>query len=78
MLSTLLHDREVIDLLVVLLTLYPLMRILRRLGLKSAFAFLALLSIIVPLLGHLLVAVYAVSQRWPTLPPLPKRVRRTA
>jgi hypothetical protein len=78
MFSTLLHDREMIDLLVVLLTLYPLIRILKRLGLKPVFAFLAFFSIVVPLLGHMLVAIYAVSRRWPALPPLPKRVRRTA
>ncbi len=69
-------DPELRDLLVVLLTLYPLARILRRLGLNPAVALLSLFSVVMPLLGHLLVALYAVSRRWPALPTPPQSGRR--
>jgi hypothetical protein len=73
-----LADPQVRDALIVLLTLYPLARILKRLGLKPVYALLALASVIIPLLGHMLVAFYAVSQRWPALPAIIKKPRRTS
>jgi len=73
-------DPELRDALVVLVTLYPVVRILRRLGLNPAMAALLLFSLLIPLLGHFLVALYAVSRKWPALPvpPAPKRRVREA
>ena len=64
------------DSLIVLLTLWPAVRILRRLGLNPFAAFLLLLSVIIPLLGHALLALCVVSSKWPALPPLPEKPKR--
>lgn len=56
------------NLLMVLLTLPAAVVILRRLGLAPAYAALLLLSLVIPLLGHMLLALYVACSRWPSLP----------
>ncbi len=60
------------DLLFVALTLWPCVVLLRRLGLKVAMVGVLLFSLVIPLLGHMLLAVYMATQRWPNFPALPK------
>jgi antibiotic biosynthesis monooxygenase (ABM) superfamily enzyme len=69
-------DPQLRDTLLVLLTLYPIARVLRRLGLAPWLSLLTLASLVLPLLGHLLVVVYALSRPWPALPPLPPAAAR--
>jgi hypothetical protein len=74
-----LTDPQLRDALVIALTLYPVARILRRLGLNPWLSLLTLASLVLPLLGHLLVVLYAVSRPWPAMPallkPAPRRAR---
>lgn len=60
----------------VAMTFWPSVIILRRLGLKPSMSGLLLLSLIIPLLGHMLLAVYAAMARWPNFPALPKPAPR--
>lgn len=73
-----LSDPQLRDTLVIALALYPVARILRRLGLNPWLSLLTLGSLLLPLLGHLLVVLYAVSRPWPALPALPKPAPRRA
>ncbi len=60
------------DLLFVVLTLWPCVVLLRRLGLKVHMVAVLLFSLVIPLLGHMLLAVYMATQPWPHFPALPK------
>ena len=76
MFEVFMHDPQVRDLLIVLLTAYPIWRILGRLGLPRWPVVLSLLSVVIPLLGHMLVALYVVSRPWPKVPLPPKPAKR--
>lgn len=64
------------NLLMVLLTLPAGVLILRRLGLNPAYAMLPVASLVIPLLGHTLLALYVATARWPSFTALPKPVKR--
>lgn len=64
------------DIIFVVLTFWPCVVLLRRLGLKVQLAGLLVLSLLLPLLGHMLLAVCIAIKPWPNFPPLPKRVKR--
>lgn len=66
------------DLLFCLLTLWPAVVILRRLGLPVVYAGLVFGSALLPYLGHALFAVVVAGKAWPKLPTPPVPKRRTA
>lgn len=70
------RDPQVRDLLIVLLTVYPIWRILGRLGLPRWPVVLSAFSILIPMLGHMLVSLYIVSRAWPKVPLPPKPAKR--
>lgn len=65
-----------IDILLTLVAIWPVVLILKRLGLKPVMAGLLLFSFILPLLGHMLVAFYAACNRWPSFPSIVKPAPR--
>lgn len=65
-----------LDLLMIALTLWPAVVVLRRLGLKAYMAVLLAFSLVIPLLGHMLLALYVATARWPNFPALPKPAPR--
>jgi len=65
-----------LDLLYTALTVWPCVVLLRRLGLKAHMAGVLVLSLIIPLLGHMLLALYIATQRWPHYPAAPKAAPR--
>jgi hypothetical protein len=66
------RDPLVTHFLLAAAALWPLMRLMRRAGLRPAWALLML----VPMVGPALVGTALVFQRWPTVPSLPRRRRR--
>lgn len=60
------------DVLFLLLTFWPALRVLERLGLPRLYAVLLPLSLLLPLLGHMLLALLLAVRHWPNFPPLPK------
>lgn len=57
-------------------TFWPVLLILQRLGLPRLWAALLLLSLVLPLLGHFVVALLMATRPWPNFPPLLKRAPR--
>lgn len=64
------------DFLVVLMTLPAAILLLRRLGLSPLYLALLPLSLVLPLLGHMLFAIALAIRPWPRLPALPKPPKR--
>lgn len=60
------------DVVFLLLTFWPALRVLKRLGLPRLYAALLPLSLLLPLLGHMLLALLLAVRPWPNFPPLPK------
>ena len=59
------------DVLFLVLTFWPALRVLERLGLPRLYAALLPLSLLLPLLGHMLLALLLAVRPWPNFPPLP-------
>lgn len=71
MLSPFMHD-----VLFVGATFWPVLLILQRLGLPRLWGALLLLDLVLPLLGHFILAVLVAIRPWPNFPPLLKRAPR--
>jgi predicted PurR-regulated permease PerM len=63
------------DVIFLLLTFWPALKILGRLGLPRTYAALLLLSLLLPLLGHMLLALVLAVRPWPHFPPLYPNLR---
>ncbi|NDE90731.1 MAG: hypothetical protein EB059_06285 [Alphaproteobacteria bacterium] len=65
-------------LLLCVLSLYPLMRIYKRVGLSPFYALLMFTSLVIPFSGFFFVALPIVMKPWPNFPkaaPKPKPVK---
>jgi hypothetical protein len=65
------------DLFFVIITLLPMLWVLRRMGLSLLWAGLLLLSLLLPFMGHMVLACVLALKSWPKLPMPEKPKRRT-
>lgn len=65
-----------LDLLALALSVWPAVVILRRLGLPVKWAALLALSLVLPLLGHMALALFIACRRWPNFPAMARPARR--
>lgn len=66
------RDPLILHLMMAVLAQWPLVRLLRRAGLSRLWS----LAMFVPVLGPAVTGSALVFQRWPTMPPAPRRRRR--
>jgi hypothetical protein len=66
------------DLFFLVVTALPMLWVLRRMGLPLWWAGLFLISLVLPFLGHMLLACVLALKSWPKLPMPEKPKRRSA
>lgn len=64
------------DLLFLLLTFWPCLKVVRRLGLSARYCAVLPLSLLLPALGHVILAVLLAIKPWPAFPASPVKPKR--